>query len=532
MIALIALLVQAQNPVPLYDNLGSHTHPISSTVPRVQQYFDQGLRLSYGFNHGEAIRAFREAARLDSTCAICWWGVAYAYGPNVNMPMDSAGEAAAWEALQRAVRLRSRASAAEQAWIDALSRRYGATPLAERAARDSAFARAMNELARRYPSDHDAATIAAEAEMNLRPWNYWLPDGQPASPGVQRARTALEQVLAANPDHPGACHFYIHVVEAGPQPELALPCARRLASLMPGAGHIVHMPAHIYIRLGMYEEAEIANVHAAHTDERYIADARPDGVYAVAYYPHNLHFLWAAAAFQGRRADAESALSRLAAAAPFELIRQAPPFELFALPQYYHRVWFGQWDAILRMPAPPAALRTSSGMWRYARGAALSAIGRLQDARAELDSLRALRASAPSVLPAGMTLGFAPPTALMDIAIAMLTAEIAARENRWDDAISGFREAVRLSDALTYNEPADWYYPPRLALGRALVSAGRAEEAIGVYRDDLARHPNSGWTLTGLARALEAAGRGREAAQVRSDLARAWARADSSLRSQ
>lgn len=523
MYAIVLAALAFQNPVPLYDNLGSHTHRISTANPQAQRYFDQGLRLTYGFNHGEAIRAFREAARLDSTCAMCWWGVANAYGPNINMPMDSAAEVSAWQAIQQAVRLKPGATPAERAYIDALAQRYGEPAGAQRAARDSAYARAMLALARRYPRDLDAATLSAEAQMDLRPWNYWSESGT-AYPGVNAMVATLERVLAANPNHPGACHYYIHAVEASSRPERALPCARRLASLMPGAGHLVHMPAHVYIRLGMYQEATDANVHAAHADERYIADARPDGIYAMAYYPHNLHFLWAAAAFQGRRADAESALARLSLAAPAEMMRQVPPFELFALPGLYHDVWFGNWDAILREPRPAAELITTTALWFYARGRAYAATGRVPAARAELDSLRALRASASTRLPAGMTLGFAPPSALMDIAIAILGGEIAAKERSFDEAVTQLREAVRLADALTYNEPADWYYPPRLDLGRVLLDAGRAPEAEAVYREDLRKNRASGWALSGLVRALEA--QGKNAAAARAELARAWGRAD------
>lgn len=520
---LTLMLLAATQQVPLYDNLGSHTHPISSRVPQVQQYFDQGLRLTYGFNHGEAIRAFREAARRDSTCAICWWGVANAYGPNINMPMDSASGTAAWDALQQAVRLKPYATPAERAYIDALATRYGENPVADRAARDSAYASAMRALARRYPRDQDAATLAAEAMMDLRPWNYWSADGT-AYPGVSTIVATLEAVLRANPRHPGACHFYIHAVEASPRPERALPCARQLASLIPGAGHIVHMPAHVFIRLGMYEEAEQANIHAAHTDERYIADARPDGVYAMAYYPHNLHFLWAAAAFQGRRTDAEEALDRLSRAAPVEMMRQVPAFELFALPQLYHHVWFGNWEAILRTPRPPAEMLTTTALWFYARGRAHAALGHAAPARTELDSLRALRSSAATRLPAGMTLGFAPPATIMDIAIALLDGQIAAKERRFDDAITRTREAVTLADGLTYNEPADWYYSPRLDLGSLLMDAGRAADAEAVYRDELRINRNSGWALRGLVRSLEA--QNKDAAAARTQLARAWARSD------
>ena len=521
----IARIAAAQAPVPLYDNLGTLTHRISTRVPATQQYFDQGLRLTYGFNHAEAVRAYREAARLDSLCAICWWGVALAYGPNINLPMDSASGAAAWEALQHALALRPHASAAERAYIDALERRYGADPTAERAARDSAYASGMREVARRYPDDPDAATLFAESMMDLRPWNYYAPDGR-AYPGVDELVATLERVLRRHPAHPGACHFYIHAVESSPQPQRALTCARTLENAMPGAGHLVHMPGHIYLRLGMYADAERVNVHAAHVDESYIADQRPEGFYPLAYYPHNLHFLWVASAFQGRSADADSAMQRLRARVSPDLIRQVPPLEFLNVAWYYHLVWFAHWDAILREGAPPADLLTSTGMWHYARGRALTATGHLTEAAAELDTVGQIQERASRDLPPSMTLGFAPPATLLDLARHMLAGELASARGHHDEAASHLREAVRLEDGLTYDEPADWYYPTRLSLGAALLAGGRAAEAETTYREELRRRPNDGWALFGLAQALRAQGKAEQAATTDAEFRRAWARAD------
>ncbi len=521
----VPLAACSRPSVPLYDNLGSLSHPISTRVPQAQRYFDQGLRLAYAFNHAEAIRAFREAARRDDRCAICWWGVAFSYGPNINLPMDSASGAAAWEALQEATRRREHANDAERAYIDALERRYGADPTAGRAGRDSAYAAAMIAVATRFPTDPDAATLAADAMMNLRPWNYWAPDGS-AYPGVDEAIATLERVLARDSTHPGTCHFYIHVVEASPRPERALPCARRLETAMPGAGHLVHMPGHLYLRLGMYSEASRVNVHAAHADESYIADQRPEGLYPLAYYPHNLHFLWAAAAFEGRRADADSAMSRLRANATVEQARQVPALELFVLPWYYHLVWFGRWEDILREAAPPAELVTSTGLWRYARGRALAATGRTAEAAIERDSLRALQVRASHDLPPGMTIGFAPPAVVLDIAAAVLAGELAARSRRFGEAVRHLESATRLEDALTYNEPSDWYYPTRLSLGAVLVEAGRARDAEAVYREELRRRPNSGWALFGLEQSLRAQRKDALAATVHGEFERAWRGAD------
>jgi tetratricopeptide (TPR) repeat protein len=530
LLVVLAPAAAAQTPVPLYDNLGTRTHRISTRVPRAQRYFDQGLRLTYAFNHAEAIRAYREAARLDTTCAICWWGVALAYGPNINNPMDSAAGAAALEAEERARALRGRASPAERAYIAALARRYGTDPVAESAARDSAYADAMRDVVRRSPDDLDAATLYAEALMDLRPWDFWGADGG-ARPGVDHIAHVLEGVLRRDPNHPGACHYYIHLVEASPRPERALACARRLPSLMPGAGHIVHMPAHVFIRLGMYAEAEQANLHAAHDDEAYIADQHPDGLYPVMYYPHNLHFLWAVAALQGRRAVADSAIRRLRAEAPAAVALRDPSLEVYQLPPLYQMAWFGEWERALAEPRPPAQLIPTTGLWRYARGRALAATGRLDEARRELDSLAALRRAAPRLLPAGTRMGFAPPETILGIAEHLLAGEIAARERRWDEAVDRLRAAVSLADGLQYNEPADWYYPPRWCLGAVLLDAGRPAEAEAVYREDLRRNPNNGWSLFGLTRALDAQGRNAEAAAVREQQRRAWARADVTLTS-
>ena len=521
----VAPAAAAQNPVPLYDNLGTLTHRISTRVPAAQRYFDQGLRLTYAFNHAEAIRAYREAARLDSTCAMCWWGIALAYGPNINLPMDSSAGAAAWEAIQRAVALRPHASAAEQAYIGALARRFEANPTAHRAAHDSAYAAAMRDVARRAPTDPDAATLFAAARMELRPWNYYAPDGSPY-PGVNELIGALELVLARHPNHPGACHYYIHAVESSPHPERALPCARVLEDAMPGAGHLVHMPGHLYMRLGMYADAERVNVHAAHVDEAYIADQRPEGFYPLAYYPHNLHFLWAAAAFQGRRAVADSVMRQLRATVSQDLIRQVPPLEFLNLAWYYHLVWFGHWDAILSESAPPASLVTSTGMWHYARGRAFAATGHTVEAAMELDSLSAVQAGAAHDLPPDFALGFAPPATLLDLAHHMLAGELASAQGRADEAIGHLSEAVRLEDALRYDEPADWYYPTRLSLGAAQLAAGRAADAEATYREELRRRPNDGWALFGLAQALRVQGKTDQAGATNAEFWRAWARAD------
>ncbi|MBD0320298.1 MAG: hypothetical protein ICV87_08190, partial [Gemmatimonadetes bacterium] len=376
--------------VPLFNNLGTHSYPISSRVPRVQAYFDQGLRLYYGFNHAEAIRAFEHAARLDPKCAMCHWGAAMAYGPNINLPMDSASGVQAHSHARRALALAGEANEKERALIRALSTRFASPPPADRARLDSAYAREMEALARRFPDDAEVQTLHAEALMDLRPWRYWTRGGEP-EPGTETLVSRLEGVIRRNPNHPGACHFYIHAVEAA-HPERAVPCAERLAALMPGAGHLVHMPGHIYIRVGRYVDAIHANEHAVHADETYIRDQNPAfGQYTAGYYPHNYDFLAFAAAMAGRSQQAIEAARKVSSLLPEEMLR-APGMGFL---QHYRMrplqmlVRFGRWDEILNAPAPPEGLPHARAMWHYARGRALAAWGQVREAEAELARVRA-----------------------------------------------------------------------------------------------------------------------------------------------
>ncbi len=503
--------------VPLYDDLGTYNHRITTNNPRVQQYFDQGVRLAYAFNHAEAIRAFNEAARLDPACAMCYWGTAYAYGPHVNAPMDSAGGVAAYAALQKAIAAAPKASPREQAYIRALTERYAANPPADRARLDSAYARAIGKVALEYPDDPDAAALHAEARMDLRPWNYWTKSGEPY-PGTAELVADLERVLAANPNHPGACHFYIHAVEAV-APEKAVPCAERLAGLMPGAGHLVHMPAHIFIRVGRWADAIESNIHAVHTDETYIADQRPSGVYPVAYYPHNYHFLAFASTMAGRSRQAIDAARKLVEKVPVEVARQVPPVE--PLVPYLHLTLlnFGRWDDLLREPLPPSDLRFATGMVHYTRGVAFAAKGNWAEAEQALDTVRQIHTATA----AGDN------KTVLEIATLALAGEIAARRDRLADAETSFRQAMRLEDGLLYFEPPPWPYPIRHSLGAVLLRAGRAAEAEALYREDLKRFPENGWALHGLAASLRAQGKTDELGAVEQRFARAWTGADVQL---
>jgi tetratricopeptide (TPR) repeat protein len=504
--------------VPLYTNLGSHHRTISTKVPATQQYFDQGLRLVYGFNHTEAIRAFQRAADLDPTCAMCYWGIALAYGPHVNAPMDAPSGVAAYAALQKARGLMSKATPAERAYIEAVGQRYAPEPPADRTQLDTAYALAMGILASNHPDDLDAATLYAESLMDLRPWNYWRPDGTPY-PGTEEIVRQLKKVIARNPNHPGACHYYIHAVEAV-NPQAAVPCAERLAKLMPGEGHMVHMPAHIYIRVGRWSDAVTANQHAIHTDEVFIEGQQPQGVYPLAYYPHNIHFLAFASTMAGRSAMAIEASRTLTSKVNLDVARQVGMLQEM-LP--YHALTlttFGRWDDVIAEPLPPTDIKLSYAMAQYARGVAYAAKGQWTEAQAALDTVKSIDGDTPKD---------ADSKTALSIAVRALQGEIAARKGDAKGGIEAFREAVVIEDAGLYFEPPKWYYPIRHSLGAAYLKAGQPAEAERVYREDLRRFPENGWALFGLAQALRAQKKDKEAAAVEARFKKAWTGADVTL---
>jgi len=511
--------------VPLYTDLGSYAHPITTRSPLAQQYFDQGLRLVYGFNHDEARRSFEQAARLDPGAAMAWWGVAYTLGPNYNLPADPERDRQAWEAVQRARGVAAGASAAERDYVDAIATRYAEHAPADRRALDEAYANAMRELARRHPDDLDAATLYAESLMDLRPWKLWTHDGEP-QPGTLEIVATLESVLARNPEHPGANHYYIHAVEASNEPARALPSADRLGGISPGAGHLVHMPSHIYIRTGRYADATETNVRAVAVDEKYIREQDVTGVYAMMYYPHNIDFIYASASFDGRSRAAIDAADKLVRTIHFEMIPEMPMLEGFVPRPLFARLRFGRWQELLAAPAPPANLAYASGVWHYARGIAFLRTGKLREAQAELAALEKIqRALPPDRLSTQVNTG----SQLLGIAAHTLAGEIAARQGRFSEAIAQLEAAVKLQDALTYMEPPDWYYPVRQSLGQVLLEAGRPAQAEAVFRADLERYPDNGWSLHGLAASLRAQDEPQQAAEVEQRFAQAWANADVTL---
>lgn len=495
-----AVAVDEGRIAPLLEGMGSHHHPVTTSVPEAQRYFDQGLVLSFGFNHAEAARSFRQAQAIDPSCAMCWWGEALVLGPNINAGMDAADNPRAFAASRVALSLADGASEREQAYIRALASRYGPESPDDRGPLDRAYADAMGEVSRRFPDDPDAAALYAEALMDTSPWDYWNPDGSP-KPVAEEVIATLEGVLAKHPDHPLANHLYIHAVEKV-HPERGLAAADRLGGLVPGAGHLVHMPGHIYIRIGRYADAVRANEQAIAADDAYITQCHAQGLYPVAYMPHNHHFLAAAAAFMGDRSKALAAARHMHAHQNTELMRQ-PGYQ--TLQHYWVMPWFvlvrfGDWEMMLAEPQPAEDLLYANGIWHYAQGLARL---RADDPEAAGESLAALAdiASDPEMAATRIW-----ETNTMDqvlgIAREVLAGELALARGEGEGALDHLRAAVRLEEGLTYVEPSDWYVPARHNLGAALLALDRPAEAEAVYRRDLEVYPENAWSLVGLAQSL------------------------------
>src|SRR5262245_11126669 len=508
---------------PRLQKLGTYTFKVTTKSKQAQLFVNQGLNLAYGFNHAEAGRAFREAARLDPSCAMAYWGQAFVLGPNINAPMTPEDEPKALAAAQKAVSLKGKASAREKAYIDAMAKRYTGEAK-DRAKNDRAYADAMRDVAKSFPDDLDAATIYAESLMDLRPWNYWLRDGGPYGETADIVGS-LEKVLARNPNHPGANHLYIHAMEAN-TPEKAEAAADRLLKLMPGAGHMVHMPSHIYQRVGRYADAAASNQSAVTADEDYISQCRAQGLYPMAYYPHNIHFLWFAASADGRGQLAIDSARKTASKVSDQMLEQLPLLGSFKIVPYYALTRFGKWDEMLKEPEPADKFLYVKGVWHYARGLAFLGKDQLDEADKELAEVRRIAADPALNYPM-----FSPNTAaaIFSVAPEVLGGEVAARRKNYDEAVAHLDRAVRLESSLVYTEPSEWHYPPRLALGAVLLAAGRAKEAETVYWDDLRHNRENGWALFGLAQALRAQGRNDEAAAAQARFDKAWARADVKL---
>lgn len=521
----------AKAGAPLLDGLGDFTYPISSDVPGVQRYFDQGMIMAAGFNHAEGVRAFRAAQRLDPDCAMCFWGEALAIGPNINV--TSKGKAimmpeerkTAFTAVQRAQSLSSTVTDKERDLINAQAARYNGDAESDREPLDLAYANAMRQVAEKYRDDDNIQAMFAESMMNTMPWNYWL-DGDNPRPETREVIDALETVMERNPLHPLSLHLYIHAVEAASNPGRAEKAADALADLVPGSGHLVHMPSHIYWRIGRYYDASEANVRAAQVDEDYIAQCNAQGFYPALYYPHNIHFLWASASMEGRSAVAIEAGRKVATNVRLEQIQQFPTIEFFQTVPLLTLVRFAHWDEILAEPKPPGELPFSLAVWHYARSVALSRRGDVDGAAAELAAMEPLMDNESIWFLDGNDY---PASQVLAIAKALASGELAQQQDDLDAAIGFYKIAVAAQDELPYTEPPFWYYPTRQSLGHALLENENYAAAEAVYRKDLSQYPRNGWSLYGLALTLEGQGKLDEAARVKKRFGNIWQRADVEL---
>ncbi len=513
----------ATPPVALKPGLGHLHHAVSTQNKLAQQFFDQGLTFCYAFHHEEAILSFQRAAELDPHLAMARWGEALALGPNINLDIDPDREKQAYAAIQKAVSLASGASEAERAYIEALAKRYSNDSQADLKRLSVEYSVAMKKLTDRYPNDLDAATLYAESLMDLRPWQLWGKDGAPAE-GTEEIVSVLESVLKREPNHIGANHYYIHAVEASAHPERALASAKRLPKLAPGAGHLVHMPAHIYIRTGDYRSAARSNQKAVAVDEAFFKRRKLEGIYPM-YYLHNLDFLRAAAMMEGRYAEAKQAADELVEKG-LPMAKQMPPIEGAMAASLLVDARFRKWDALLQAPEPDASLPFTHALWRYARGLAYAARGSLQKAAAERDAFVAERGK----FPPDAVFGFNGAAPLMEIVDKVLAAALAEARGDRKAAVAALREAASGQDALNYDEPPDFYFPVRETLGGAYLRDKRYADAEAVFRADLKQNPHNGRSLFGLAESLKAQGKTDEAKRIQREFDRAWKDADTPLR--
>lgn len=522
--AALAADEEGKSKAPLIEGLGDHHHEVTTDSDEAQRYFDQGLILAFGFNHGEAHRSFMQAAQIDPGCAMCWWGAAWVLGPNINTAMDPEMVPAAWELLQKAEAAAEQATERERAYIEALGERYGPEPLEDRSLRDQAFAEAMGEVAQNYPDDLDAQVIHAEALMDTMPWDYWQENGEPKAVTETTINT-LESVLEREPNHPMANHLLIHAVEAV-RPEEGLEAARRLEDLVPGAGHLVHMPAHIYIRTGRFHAATRQNLEAIEADKRYLAQVEAQGVYPIGYVPHNYHFGWATATLEGRSELALGLAREMSRMVDQDAMRQRPLTTLqhYWITPVYALVRFGHWDKILEYEQPAEDLIYPRAVWCYARGMAHARKGELEAARTEMQHLDELRDD--ESLKWVTVWDINKSRHILEIASHALRGEIAAETGDYATAIEALELAVEREDELNYDEPPSWHYPVRQSLGAVFLEAGKPERAAEIYREDLAKFPENGWSLFGLMKALRAQGKAEQARDVERRLQEAWRHAD------
>ena len=517
---------QGLQPPRLMPGMGSHHHAIATTSPEAQRYFDQGFDLVFGFNHEEAVRSFKRSAKLDPKSPMPYWGIAWALGPNYNLDVDDDRAKQANAAIAQALALSKGTTAAERAYVEAMAIRFVADPRPDRAALARKYADAMRELSHRFPDDLDAATLYAESLMNLRAWKLWSLDGKPAE-DTEEIVAVLESVLARDPNHLGANHYYIHTVEASPSPRRALTSAMRLDSLAPAAGHLTHMPAHIYARTGDHAAAARANLAGAKADREYFKTAPADSFYGIAYYTHNLHFLADSEMMQGRLAGARQAAAEVAERlAPHA--GMMPMVESMITIQTAVLLRFGRHEEILALKVPPADHPVEVAWWRFARGVALARTGKTGDAAAERAALVEASARVPEEALFGGT-GLESARTILALATLVLDARVAWARGSRDEAIRLWRSAVAAADKIPYDEPPIFFYPVRESLGAALLLSGKAGDAERVFRDDLARHPRNARSLFGLHESLVTQGRTADAEWVKRAFDEAWKNADATL---
>jgi tetratricopeptide (TPR) repeat protein len=513
-------LAFADTDPPLWDGLGSVTYQITTSSAAAQTYFDQGLRLTYAFNHGEAQRAFRKAQKLDPDCAMCFWGEALVLGPNINLPMQEEAVAPAFAAAQKAEALAAKTSPREQALIAAVSARYAKDANADRATLNTAYAAAMSKVAAQFPEDNDIAVLYAESLMDLSPWNYWQAGGGEPNPQSVDIVPTLERVLANNPNHPGAIHYYIHAVEASNRPKRAEPYADRLRGALPGAGHLVHMPSHIYYRVGRYLDALTVNKTAVTVDESYLAATNaPMGVYRLGYYPHNVHFVMAAAQMSGDGPTVISAAEKLRGLIPDEVARGIALVQPVKASSYFAHAQFSPADTILTLPDPGDAIPYVKATWHYARGVAHAARHDIAAATAEANDIETLERTADFSLLKGAGV---PAQDVLKLARTVVRGRIAQALGDHQAAIESFEHAATLQDSLPYMEPPYWYYPVRQSLAAALIQAGRFDDAEDQFRRALKRAPDNGWSYYGLSELYKARGDADGARRAEEELAKSW----------
>ncbi len=487
---------------PLWDGLKGAHHKISPENEEVQAYFDQGIALTFAFNHWEAARSFKKAQELDPTCAICYWAEAFVLGPNINAPMDKSAIEPAFAAASKAVALKANASPAEQALIDAMAKRYSPDPEADRAELDKAYANAMEDVYSKYPDDLDVATFYAESLMDLSPWDYWERDFVTPKPHIGQAIDAVEKVLAANPDHPGSIHLYIHLMEPSHMPEKAEPYADRLAALLPAAGHLVHMPGHTYFRIGRYIDSLKTNIEAVKRDEEYLSKVKGSDVYRYGYYPHNVHFVLVSAQMAGDGTTTVEFAHKLDELIPMESLSTAPWMQPIKVAPYFALVQYGEAEDVLGIAEPPAEYPYLKAMWHYSRGVVLAGQGKSAEAAAEADALHALIDTEEI---AALVEGDVPAVDVLTMAETIVRARVDQADQNYDAAIEKLRTAVVIEAEIPYTEPPYWYYPVEQTLGAVLLQAGRHDEAIDAFRDSLIKHPNNAWSLYGMMKAQEGA---------------------------